>query len=128
MLRVTIWATIAIAIMLLVLSMRVIQLRLAGKVSLGDGNDPTLAAAIRAQGNLTEYAPLVLIVIGLLELAGAGGAPLIALAVTFVAARILHAVALSSPAGPPSLSRTLGMVGTFGTLTAGAIWLGVLAA
>ena len=128
MLRITIWTTVAVTVLLLVLSARVIRLRMAGRVSIGDGGDPVLAAAMRGHGNLVEYAPLALIIIGLLESAGATRAPLIALATTFIAARCLHAFAFARPAGPPSAARSLGVVGTLGTLAIGAGWLAVLAA
>ena len=70
---------------------------------------------------------LALILIGLLELAGASRGPLIALAATFVVARVLHAIAFGSPAGPPTATRSLGVVGTMGVLAVGAGWLAVVA-
>lgn len=128
MLPVTMWTAVAVTILLLVLTARVIRLRFSAQVLIGDGDHPLLAAAVRGHGNLIEYAPLALILIGLLELAGAARGPLIALAATFVVARVLHAIAFTRPAGPPEASRSLGMVGTLGTLTIGAAWLAVLAA
>lgn len=128
MLTVTSWTAVAVTILLLVLSARVIRLRMTGRVSIGDGADPLLAAAIRGHGNLAEYAPLFLILLGLLETAGAARTPLIALAATFVVARVLHAAAFGKPAGSPTAARLLGVVGTLGTLAAGAGWLAVLAA
>lgn len=127
MLVVTSWTAVAVTILLVGMTFRVIQLRMAGRVSIGDGANPMLAAAVRGHGNLAEYAPLALILIGLLEAAGATRGPLTALAATFVVARILHAIAFGKPAGPPTATRTLGMVGTLGTLTAGAVWLALLA-
>ena len=125
---VTIWTAVAVTMLVLVLTVRVIRLRMAGRVSIGDGDDAVLAAAIRGHGNLIEYAPLALILIGLLEISGAARGPLIGLAATFVVARVLHAIAFGRPAGPPTASRSLGVVGTLGTLAVGAGWLAVLAA
>jgi uncharacterized protein len=49
-------------------SLRVIKLRQSKKVSLGDGGEAELQIAIRAQGNTTEYVPISLILLILLEL------------------------------------------------------------
>lgn len=56
---------------LLILSWRVIQGRRSSGASLGDGGDTTLERRIRAQRNLTEYAPLFVVLIAILELQGA---------------------------------------------------------
>lgn len=61
-------------ILLAVLMLRVGQVRMKEKVSLGDGDNPALFARIRAHGNFTETAPFALI--GLFALAGLGAAPL----------------------------------------------------
>ena len=55
---------------LVLLSTRVILARRSEKVSLGHGGNVSLERRMRAQGNLAEYAPMALILIGALELAG----------------------------------------------------------
>ncbi len=59
------------AVILIVLSLRVIGARRSRRVAIGDGADEDLARRIRAHGNFTEYAPLALVLILLLELGGA---------------------------------------------------------
>src|SRR3546814_3776476 len=54
-------------LLLMVLSVRVILLRRAMKVGLGDGDQPVLRRAIRVQANCAEYVPLALILLLLLE-------------------------------------------------------------
>jgi uncharacterized membrane protein YecN with MAPEG domain len=73
------------------LSLRVIKLRRAKRIRLGDGGDPELQAAIRAQGNATEYVPLSLILLVLLELNHAHAALLHLSGVVLVAGRMAHA-------------------------------------
>lgn len=53
------------AIGLIALSVPVSLRRMAVKQPLGPGDDPALLRRIRAQGNFTEYVPIVLILLGL---------------------------------------------------------------
>ena len=83
-----------LALLIVWLSLNVIKLRRANKVRLGDGGIPQLQNAIRAQGNATEYVPIALVLLVLLELSGAypllvhlGGAAIII-------GRLLHAKGL----------------------------------
>ena len=93
--QVTAVITILLAIMLLVLSVRVMQSRGTAKVSLGDGGDPTLIRRIRGMGNFVEYVPLALILLGLAE---ANGGPNWALWVcggSLAVGRLLHGYAFA---------------------------------
>ncbi|QPK63203.1 MAPEG family protein [Methylomonas sp. LL1] len=56
------------ALVIVWLSLRVINLRRTKKVRLGDGGEQELQIAIRAQGNATEYIPISVILLLLLEL------------------------------------------------------------
>ena len=117
----------ALTLLLMLLTFRVIQLRFATKILLGDGGDPLLAAAIRGHGNLTEYAPMALILIGLLEFAGAAMTPLAWLAGIFVAARVAHASGFLRRADVPELLRAVGTIATNGCLIIAAGWAVALA-
>ncbi len=81
----------------LALSVRVVQQRtVPGGVGLGDGGDATLLRRIRGHGNFAEYAPLSLILLGLLEYGGT--LPVWALhllGLALLVSRVLHGVALS---------------------------------
>ncbi|MGB0504807.1 MAG: MAPEG family protein [Pikeienuella sp.] len=61
-------------------------------ISWGDGGDFGLQRAIRAHGNLTEYAPVFLIILFLLENAGASATWLHGLGVAFVFGRLVSAL------------------------------------
>jgi len=109
-----------LALLFVVLSLNVIRLRRTARVSLGDGGDPALQRGIRAHGNLAEYGPLGLLLLLLMEIGGGAGILVHGLAAVFVAARCLHAAALTSPA-PRMLLRTVGMVATLTVITIAAI-------
>ncbi len=104
---------------LLVLSWRVIRFRQSGGASLGDGGDKALQRRIRAQANLTEYAPLFVILIALLELQHGNSAILALLSVAFLLGRLAHGYALAFTDG-----NVIGRVGGMG-LTLGAIGLAI---
>lgn len=65
-----------------------------GGVSFGDAGDLLLRRRIRAHGNFIEYAPLALLCTALLEIQGAPRTLVTALAASFVATRLLHALGM----------------------------------
>lgn len=79
-----------LGLLLIHLSVRVSKNRQRAKVSIGDGGDEMLANAIRAHGNLTEFAPFFLILLGLLEFREANPVLLLVLAAAFVVGRFMH--------------------------------------
>jgi len=73
------------------LGLRVSRLRMSEKILVGDGGNVRLIARMRAQLNFAEYAPLVLILIALIELARGTQAWLWGVALAFIVGRVLHA-------------------------------------
>ncbi|MDB5705220.1 MAG: putative rane protein [Sphingomonas bacterium] len=113
----------SLALLLVFLSVTTIRMRMKHSAAFGDAGQHDLTSAIRAHGNLTEYAPMGLILIGLLE---AGGANHLALAITaaaFFFARVLNAWGLFNPPGPPGPARSIGIVATLAILLGMAVWL-----
>jgi hypothetical protein len=80
------------------------------KVYVGDGGHEPLLRRMRAQSNFIENAPLVLILIGGLELSGANRWALGGIATVFIAARIAHALGMDG--GERQRWRMFGMMGT----------------
>lgn len=72
------------------LSLKVVRLRHSEKVSVGDGGSQELQRAVRAHANLTEYAPLGLILIACAEYNGVPRLLLAIVALLFVAGRVMH--------------------------------------
>jgi uncharacterized membrane protein YecN with MAPEG domain len=73
-----------------VLALNIARLRRGKRVSLGDGGDKDLTAAIRAHGNLVEWAPFCLFLIYLLH-GPFGDLAVAILAVLLTAGRLAHA-------------------------------------
>lgn len=91
------------------LALGVVKLRHKHRVSVGYGDHDDLHLAIRAQGNLAEYAPIILILLACLEF---NGAPLVLtgfLGITVIAGRLLHAQGITRPPEVPMKFRVLGM-------------------
>lgn len=80
----------ACAVLNVWMAVRIGQVRRARKIWVGDGGDPQMVARMRAQANFIEYAPFVLILLGLLELARGTTPWLWGYGLAFVVARILH--------------------------------------
>jgi hypothetical protein len=72
------------------LTLHVGRMRTRTKIFLGDGGDPELIKAIRAQGNLLELTPLALILLWMMH-GPTGHRMADILAIILVVARFLHA-------------------------------------
>ena len=81
----------ALALVLLVLGIRVIQARGQEKVYMGDGGNALVLRRMRGQANFVEYVPMTLLLVAFLELRGAPAWELHALLATLLVARIVHA-------------------------------------
>lgn len=85
-----------LGLLIVCLALQVIKLRRAKRVRLGDGGEPELQAAIRAHGNASEYIPISLILLVLLELSGAHTALVHSGGIAMLAGRLLHAKGMLS--------------------------------
>lgn len=109
-LQITLTMAGAAALLNLWLGGRVSALRRQFKVSVGDGGNEALLRRMRAQANYIEHAPFFLILLALLELAGANSWLLWSAGIAFVLARIAHGYGMD--AATPRLFRMLGMITT----------------
>lgn len=102
------------------LSFRVINVRVAQRLSVGDGGDQAMLRRMRVHANFAEYAPLALVVIGLAESLNTPALVLHLLGVLLLAGRLAHAYGMS--AMPEKLQlRVAGMMLTFSALGLGAL-------
>src|SRR5437899_6816076 len=106
------------AIIMLALGMLVVRARVKTKTPIGDGGDTTMIGAIRAHANNTEYAPLPLLMMVIVNSLGAPFWIIHAIGVPLTFGRIFHAVGLSRSVGP-SLPRLIGMVLTWAAFIVG---------
>jgi len=110
------------ALMLIALGIMVIRLRSQHGVPFGDGGRADLKIATRIHGNFTEYVPLGLLVIVLVEASGYGPYWVHGLGIAFVVGRLAHAQGLTAKK-QPSLGRMVGVILTFGMLVVGGVLL-----
>ena len=83
-----------------VLTVRVILQRVKTSIQAGDGGHADLGQAIRAHANLSEQAPLALLLLMFAEVLGTPAAWVHALGVVLVLARLSSAWGLSRSLGP----------------------------
>jgi uncharacterized membrane protein YecN with MAPEG domain len=77
-------------IIILLLTIKVIQLRRRDGIVLGDNEDRVMAKAIRGHANAVEQLPIALIVMGLAEVQGGNTALLTLSAASLIVGRALH--------------------------------------
>ncbi len=124
----TIAASLAVVMLILTLMVSIGRINLGkaegdvAKYPIGDGNDENLKRRISAFNNFTEYAPMCIIMIALIEINGASSSLIWSLGVAFVAGRILHVIGmLTNPHFP--LPRIIGMFATYAALFVPVGWL-----
>jgi uncharacterized membrane protein YecN with MAPEG domain len=82
------------AVLLVALSLLTSLRRSQLRVSYGDGNDEALRRRMRAHGNFVEYAPMAVVVAGLVEISGASHLNAFAIALALGLARLMHAAGM----------------------------------
>jgi uncharacterized membrane protein YecN with MAPEG domain len=87
------------ALLILILSARVVLLRRKLGVSLGDGDQKELMKRIRAQANAIEYLPIALLLLLSLEWNQTQTWILHACGIVLLLARLVHAIGLSISGG-----------------------------
>lgn len=105
-------------LMLIVLSVRVIQVRRARGFSSGDGGDAELKRRVRAHGNFCEYTPLALILLAGVEGAGSPAWFVHGLGICLLAGRASHAWSMTAGS---IKARVAGMSLTFLVLGVGGV-------
>ncbi len=115
------------ALIMLVLSMLVVRARVKTSTLIGDDAKPAMVAAARAHGNNTEYTPIILLTMFVVESLGGSGLAIHAIGLPLTLGRLSHAYGLSTTTGL-SIARFAGMVLTWIALIAGivlCVWFAV---
>lgn len=97
------------ALLIIILSFRVIRLRMSTRTGIGDGGNQDLARCIRVHANAVEYLPLALLLLLLVEWNQTLPMIVHGFGIALVLGRLLHAVGLSNSAGT-SPARFVGML------------------
>jgi uncharacterized protein len=92
------------------LAIRVGQVRTKEKVSVGDGGNDSVIRRMRAHSNFSEFTPIVLILLGLVEMATGSSHIMLLWAIggLFLIGRVCHAIGMDGW----SLGRPVGMLTT----------------
>ncbi|MET0375240.1 MAG: MAPEG family protein [Rhizorhabdus sp.] len=101
----------AAAIVNIWLALRIVTLRIKAKILIGDGGNALLIARTRAHINFAEYTPIVLILIGLIELARGTQGWLWAAGIIYILGRVLHPFGMDRQTPHPL--RAVGILTTF---------------
>ncbi|ODU71520.1 MAG: GST-like protein [Novosphingobium sp. SCN 66-18] len=119
-LPVTLSTAAAAALLNIWLSIRVGMVRRATGISVGDGGNEALIRRMRAQLNFIENAPVVLVMVGGIELARAGNPFLLGAAAIFILGRVAHGIGMDG--GPLGFLRGVGTLTTMLTQLCLAVW------
>jgi len=106
------------------LAARAVLVRVKGGAMLGDEGQPLMRARMRAHANFTEYVPLALILMALIEMNGGRGTALWVIGSLLVVGRLLHPFGLERPGSNPL--RGAGIFLTLGctaALVGWAVWM-----
>ena len=95
------------------------------KTNIGLGDDKRMLLANRAHGNLTEWAPMPLMLIAAMEYLGASTTMLASLAVGYFAARVLHSVGILKDSEKAHPFRVIGAVGNLIVIVWGSVYVGL---
>lgn len=109
------------AILMVILSLHVSLRRKSTNTVFGDADDDTLRRRIRAHGNFIEYAPLAVIVLGLVEYHGADNWLVSALGCGFIFSRVVHALGMLYTSTP--FVRGVAMLVSHASFLVAGAWL-----
>jgi uncharacterized membrane protein YecN with MAPEG domain len=123
-LPVTAFVAAVCALLLLITAIDTVRQRLRVQAAFGDHGDAKLISASRSHGNLAEYAPITILLLGLLESARANHMALMIIGAVFLIGRVAHIIGLYTPSKPGKapIGRQIGVVATFATLLALGGW------
>src|SRR5690349_5735724 len=109
-----------LGLLMLILALRVVAVRRATAIGLGDGGNALLFSRIRIHANAAEYVPLALILMLILEINGGSARWLHVLGIALVVGRLAHVQGLSQSTGT-SAGRFVGNVLTWSVIMAAAV-------
>ena len=116
---ITLFTASILGLMFIWLSARVIGARVRNDVLIGDDQNEVLWAS-RTHGNFTEYVPVFLIVLALVESAGGNRTVLWIIAILFILARLSHVPGMGPDANLKF--RQAGIIGSFTAIGAVSVY------
>lgn len=108
------------ALILMALALAIPFKRMKTRTNLGTGDHDEMQRAVRAHGNATEYVPIALVLILILELFAAPAILLWGLGIVLTLARLSHPYAMYKQSGPTP-ARAFGMMGSVAVIVVAAL-------
>ena len=90
-------------------------------IPIGDGGRPDLHVAMRRHGNFIEWVPMILILLGLLEVHGLSHTAMHSMGAALVVSRLMHAIGLKADT-IQSIPRAIGAGGTILIMLVASVW------
>jgi uncharacterized membrane protein YecN with MAPEG domain len=103
------------------IAMVIARVRGSTGISVGDGGNLELIAAMRRHANFIEFVPMTLILIGLLELNGVGSTAIHVMGGTLFVSRVSHAIGYGTNESL-QVFRAIGAMGSTLLLAVASIW------
>jgi uncharacterized protein len=124
-LPITAFVAAVCGLLLLATAIMTVRARMGAKVAFGDGGVDAIVRASRSHGNLAEHAPIVILLIAMLEMARVHHLALMIIGAIFLIGRVAHIQGLhtASEPGQPPVGRQIGVVTTWGTLLVLSGWV-----
>ena len=114
-LPVTAFVAAVCALLLLITAIDTVRHRIRAQAAFGDGaGDAKLISASRSHGNLAEHAPIVILLLALLEMSRANHMALMVIGAAFLLVRAFHIWGLYLPVSTKApVPRQIGVLGTW---------------
>jgi uncharacterized protein len=123
-LPVTAFVAAICALLLLITAIDTVRQRIRAEAAFGDAGDAKLISASRSHGNLAEHAPIVILLLALLEMSNAWHMGLMNVGALFLFGRVMHIWGLYLPMSKnPPLPRSVGVIMTWSTLAVLSGWV-----
>ncbi|BFM18296.1 MAPEG family protein [Maricurvus nonylphenolicus] len=114
--------TAIFGVLMVFFTLRVGLYRMNSRISFGDEGDKELLCRMRAHGNFVENVPMGLILLAMVEAAGAADGWLHVIALLLLVGRLSHWLQLSGFIKPLPF-RMMGMMLTFISMLTSSVWL-----
>ena len=97
-LPVTLTTASILTLLCIALIVRVGHGRFQHRVAMGDGGNSDMLVRMRTHANFVEYVPIILILMGILEMSKVSRIALAVMGAVLILSRVLHAIGMPRPA------------------------------
>jgi uncharacterized membrane protein YecN with MAPEG domain len=110
-----------LGLLAIAIAVAIARVRGSTGISIGDGGNLEVIAAMRRHANFVEFVPITLILIGLLELNGVGSTTIHIMGATLFVSRVSHAIGYGTSESL-GVFRAIGAMGSTLLLAVASVW------